>query len=118
MIDNPYPMFHKLYYNESKPKLIKYHTYKDSYVKIIVEEKSTPQKLSHVVDELYRAGAYDVKVIDNVDITLDDDIEVETEDTLTTLSNYVLAMEGNVTPQNKENIVEIFKSLYVEAQEV
>ncbi len=41
-IDNPFPMFHKLYYNESKPKLIKYHTYKDSYVKIIVEDKSTP----------------------------------------------------------------------------
>ena len=118
LIDNPYPMYHKLYYNETKPKLIKYHEYKDSYVKIIVEEKSTPKKLSHVVDELYRAGAYDVKVIDNVDITLDDDIEVESEDTLTTLSNYVSAMEGNVTPENKANIVEIFKSLYAEAQEV
>jgi DNA repair exonuclease SbcCD nuclease subunit len=117
-VDNPYPMYHKLYYNETKPRLIKYHEYKDSYVKIIVEEKSTPKKLSHVVDELYRAGAYDVKVIDNVDITLDDDIEVESEDTLTTLSNYVSAMEGNVTPENKANIVEIFKSLYAEAQEV
>ena len=111
-------MFHKLYYNESKPKLIKYHTYKHSYVKIIVEDKSTPQRLSHVVDELYREGAHDVKVIDNMDISIDDDIEVESEDTLTTLSNYVQAMEGNVTPENKANIVEIFKSLYVEAQEV
>jgi hypothetical protein len=37
---------------------------------------------------------------------------------LTTLSNYVSAMEGNVTDQNKANIVEIFKSLYAEAQEV
>ena len=118
LVNNPYPMFHKLYYNESKPKLIKYHTYKHSYVKIIVEDKSTPQRLSHVVDELYREGAHDVKVIDNMDISIDDDIEVESEDTLTTLSNYVQAMEGNVTPENKANIVEIFKSLYVEAQEV
>jgi DNA repair exonuclease SbcCD nuclease subunit len=117
-INNPFPMFHKLYYNESKPKLIKYHTYEHSYVKIIVEDKSTPKKLSHVVDELYRAGVHDVKVIDNMDITLDDDVEVESEDTLTTLSNYVSAMEGNVTDQNKANIVEIFKSLYAEAQEV
>jgi DNA repair exonuclease SbcCD nuclease subunit len=117
-IDNPFPMFHKLYYNESKPKLIKYHTYKDSYVKIIVENKSTPQKLSNLVDQLYRVGVHDVKVIDNMDITLDDDTEVESEDTLTTLSNYVHAMEGNVSDQNKANIVEIFKSLYAEAQEV
>ena len=117
-IDNPFPMFHKLYYNESKPKLIKHHTYKDSYVKIIVENKSTPQKLSNLVDQLYRVGVHDVKVIDNMDMTLDDDTEVESEDTLTTLSNYVHAMEGNVSDQNKANIVEIFKSLYAEAQEV
>ena len=118
MVDNPFPMFHKIYYNEKQPKLINYSTYKDSYVKIIVEEKSTPQRLSNVVDELYRVGVHDVKVIDNMDISLDDDIEVESEDTLTTLSNYVSAMEGNVTDQNKANIVEIFKSLYAEAQEV
>ena len=117
-IDNPFPMFHKLYYNESKPKLIKHHTYKDSYVKIIVKNKSTPQKLSNLVDQLYRVGVHDVKVIDNMDMTLDDDTEVESEDTLTTLSNYVQAMEGNVSDQNKANIVEIFKSLYAEAQEV
>ena len=117
-IDNPYPMFHKLYYNESKPKLIKYHEFKDSYVKVIVESKSTPQKLSNVVDQLYRVGAHDVKVIDNMDVSLDDDAEVESEDTLTTLSNYVHAMEGNVTDQNKANIIEIFQSLYAEAQEV
>ncbi len=71
-----------------------------------------------MVDELYRVGVHDVKVIENMDITLDDDIEVESEDTLTTLANYVQAMEGNVTDQNKANIVEIFKSLYAEAQEV
>ena len=63
-------------------------------------------------------GAYDVKVIDNIDVTLDDDVEVESEDTLTTLSNYVHAMEGNFTEQNKANIVGIFQSLYAEAQEV
>ena len=117
-LDNPYSMFHKIYYDENHPKLIKYHTYKDSYVKVIVEGKSTPQRLSNMVDQLYRVGVHDVKVIDNMDITLDDEVEVESEDTLTTLSNYVSAMEGNVTEKNKANIVEIFKSLYAEAQEV
>ena len=118
LVDNPFPMFHKLYYNESKLKPIKYTNYKDSYVKIIVEDKSTPKRLSHVVDELYRVGVHDVKVIENMDVTLDDDVEVESEDTLTTLSKYVQAMEGNFTEQNTANIVDIFKSLYTEAQEV
>ena len=40
---------------------------------------------------------------------------IEAEDTLTTLTNYVNAMEDN---HNKQNIVDIFKSLYVEAQEI
>ena len=46
---------------------------------------------------------------------IDDDVEVEAEDTLTTLTNYVNALEDDI---NKENVIEIFKSLYVESQEV
>ena len=42
-------------------------------------------------------------------------MEVEAEDTLTTLTNYVNALEEDV---DKANLIEIFKSLYVEAQEV
>ena len=42
-------------------------------------------------------------------------MEVEAEDTLTTLTNYVNALEEDV---DKGNLIEIFKSLYVEAQEV
>ena len=55
-------------------------------------------------------------MIENIDISIDDDVEVESEDTLTTLTNYVNSMEEDSI--NKENLVNIFKSLYVEAQEV
>ena len=58
---------------------------------------------------------HDLKIIENRDVLVDDDVEVEAEDTLTTLTNYVNALEDDV---NKENIIEIFKSLYVESQEV
>ena len=106
-------MYHKIYYRPGK--LINPNKYGDSQVKIIVEESSTPQKLSQLVDNLYKAGVQDVKVIENIDISVDDDVEVEAEDTLTTLTKYVNAMENDV---NKENLVNIFRSLYVEAQEV
>ena len=113
-IQNPTPMFHKVYYNEDLKKLINPHKYKDSYVKLIVE-KSTPKRLSAFVDKLYEVGIHDLKIIENFDTQIDDDVEVEAEDTLTTLTNYVNAIESDL---NKENIINIFKSLYVEAQEV
>ena len=107
-------MFHKIFYDEDKNK-IDVEQFHKSYIKVIVDGKSTPIKLSRMVDSLYDAGVYDVKVIDNTDISVDEDVEVETEDTLTTLTNYVNSMEEQV---NKENLVNIFKSLYIEAQEV
>ena len=114
-IENTNKMFHKLYYNEKEKKLINHHKFGGSYVKIIVEEKSTPARLSQLVDNLYSAGVHDVKIIENLDLGIDVDEEIESEDTLTTLTNYVNAMDVDM---NKENIVNIFKSLYVESQEV
>ena len=114
-IPNPTSMFHKVFYNESKTKLFNPNKFKDSYIKIVVEDKSTPKKLSSFVDNLYRVGVHDIKIIEQFSLEVDDDVEVEGEDTLTTLTNYVNAMDDNI---NKTSIIEIFKSLYVEAQEV
>ena len=67
------------------------------------------------MDKLYSVGIHDLKVVETMDTQIDDNVEVEAEDTLTTLANYVNAMDNTV---NKEQVIEIFKSLYVEAQEV
>ena len=114
-IENTNTMFNKLYYNEKEKKLINHHKFGGTYVKIIVEEKSTPARLSQLVDNLYSAGVHDVKIIEKMDLGIDVEEEIEAEDTLTTLTNYVNAMEVDL---NKENVIGIFKSLYVEAQEV
>ena len=113
-IENPYQMYGKIYYNEDESKLFNPHKFENKYIKLIVE-KSTPRKLSKLVDSLYQVGIHDLKIIENFDVTLEDDVEVEAEDTLTTLTNYVNALEEDV---DKGNLIEIFKSLYVEAQEV
>ena len=113
-IENPNTMFHKVFYNEGNQKLINHNKLADTYVKVVVE-KSTPKKLTHFVDKLYEVGIHDLKVIENQDLTIDDDVEIEAEDTLTTLTNYVSAMDGEF---NKDNVINIFKSLYVEAQEI
>ena len=112
--ENPTNMFHKIYYNEDKVQLIEPDKLTSSYIKLIVE-KSSPKVLNKVVDSLYEVGIHDLKIIENIDFSIDDDAEIESEDTLTTLTNYVNAMEEEV---NKENLINIFKTLYIEAQEV
>ena len=113
-IQNPAPIFHKIYYNEEKlPTDL--DKYKDSYIKLIVE-KSTPKKFTNFVDKLYKVGIVDLKVIESFEVNVDDDVEVQAEDTLTTLTNYVGALDGDNL--NKTNLVEILKSIYIEAQEV
>ena len=114
-IPNPTSMFHKIYYNESKSELFNPNKFKDSYIKIVVEGNSTPKKLSSIVDSLYQVGVHDIKIMENLNLDVDDDVEVEGEDTLTTLTNYVNAMDDQI---DKSSVIQIFRSLYVEAQEV
>ena len=114
-IANPTSMYHKIYYDESKKQLVNPNKYKDSFIKIVVEGNSTPKKLSSFVDRLYQVGIHDIKVIEQFSLDVDGDVEVEGEDTLTTLTNYVNAMDDSI---DKETVIDIFKSLYVEAQEV
>ena len=107
-------MFNKVFYNEGNQSLINPNKLIDTYVKVIVEH-STPVKLAKFVDKLYEVGIHDLKLIENFDLQVEDDVVVEAEDTLTTLTNYVKSLDGEV---NKESLVGIFKSLYVEAQEL
>ena len=112
-IKNPLKMFHKIHFNAGE--LINPNKYEKSFIKIIVGEGITPINVSNLTDSLYDNGCHDVKIIENVNTNVEEDVEVEAEDTLTTLTNYVNAMEDSI---NKENLIGIFKSLYVESQEV
>ena len=112
-IANPNNMFHKIYYK--KDTVLDYTQYKNTYIKLIIEDQVTPVEISNMVDRFYEQSCHDVKVIESVNIDIDDDVEVEAEDTLTTLTNYVNSMDDSVS---KQNLIGIFKSLYVEAQEV
>ena len=113
-VPNPTNMFHKIYCSEATE--IDSDKYKNTFVKLIIDDNLiTPVRISQIVDSLYDSSCHDVKVIENVSYVAEGDIEVEAEDTLTTLTNYVNLLEDTV---DKESLVNIFKSLYVESQEV
>jgi DNA repair exonuclease SbcCD nuclease subunit len=91
-VKNPYEIFHKIYYNDIEKNYEDFDVspFKDSFVKIIVEEKKNYSQFDSLLDNLYRVGAADIKIVETlVDETDNEDIEVSTKDTLTLLNEYI-----------------------------
>ncbi len=116
-IQNPYKMFRKIFYNDVKNdyKIFNISEYKDSYIKIIVEERTNNRMFEQLVERLYDIGIHDLKIIEDENFNFEDDsTDLECEDTLTTLNRYIEEMELSV---NKTDLKTIIKSIYVEACE-
>ena len=117
-IQNPYKMFRKIFYNDLKNdyKIFNVQEYKDSYIKIIVEERTNNRIFEQLVERLYDVGIHDLKIIEDENFNFEDDSGgLECEDTLTTLNRYIEEMELSV---NKTDLKTIIKSIYVEACEL
>lgn len=115
---NPYEIYEKIYYDETKvnSSKFKYKDYSDKFVKVVVEKKNDSHKFDFFVAQLFAAGAHEVKIIEDpsFEADLQEEIDIETEDTLTILERYVDELEY----QDKSGIKNILKSLYVEALEL
>lgn len=117
-IENPYEMFHKIFYDDSKNDYyeLDLDQYKNTCVKIIVDKKTDYTQFEYLLNNIQDI-VLDLKVVEDFSADNDDntDAELEHEDTLTILEKYV--DEINTTLDNVK-IKEIMKSLYVEALEV
>ena len=117
-IKNPYEIYEKIYYHEDNIQtgMFKYHEYSQKFVKIIVEKKTDTDKFERFISQLYAAGVHEIKVIEDPSFEqdLNEEIDIEKEDTLTILERYVDDMEHSDKPALKN----ILKSLYVEALEL
>lgn len=118
-IRNPFRMFKKFYYDDVANDYLKIdlNEYKDSHVKIIVENKTDLYMFDKIVEKFYNIGIHDLKIIEDTQLISDDgDIEtIEHEDTLTTLQRYIEDMKDNY---DKSHLKSIIKSIYIEASEV
>lgn len=118
-IRNPFRMFKKFYYDDVKNNysLSDFSEYKDTYLKVIVENKTDLYMFDKVIEKFYNIGIHDLKIIENTQLISEDgDVEtIEHEDTLTTLQRYIEDMKDNY---DKSSLKSIIKSIYVEASEV
>lgn len=114
-IENPFEMFHKIYYDDRNPTVDASH-YKKSCVKVIVVHKTDYQKFDKLLDALY--------INEVVELTIHEDFSefqnesstedvVNIEDTMTLLSEYVDSVES---AKDKNRLKTLLKTLYVEAQ--
>ena len=123
-IQNPYTMFQKWWYDDSKWTSFDYingfdfESTRGSYVKVIVKNKNNPFWFDTYIDRLEKAGALDIQVVeDNLNLQLEDDSDIvnEAEDTLTILTKVVDQWE---TPVDKKRLDNFLRTLYSEALSV
>lgn len=114
-IENPYSMFHKIYYNDEKNDYGDLLKYEDTYVKIIIENKNNNYMFETLMDKLIDAGTSNISVVDNLfDMEdLGDDIEgiEDVEDTMSVIKNCVDGLQI----KNKNDLNKLMQDLYGEA---
>lgn len=119
-VRNPKRIFHKLHYDDKG----KEHTEvldaslehcKDSYVKVIIRQKTNPYLFDLYMDALHKVNPAHISVVEdhnNLPSLLEEDLVNQTEDTLTIMRKYVMNMQ---TSANKESLVNLLAEVYQEA---
>ena len=112
---NPFEIFEKIGYDDANHDYNKLDvsSYKDKFIKIIVDEKRNYQMFETLVDRLYNVGAHDVKIVEIlVDADDIDDVNLETKDTMTLLNEYIDEVDIAV---DKSSLKSVMRSLYIES---
>ena len=112
---NPFEIFEKIVYDDANHDYNKLDvsSYKDKFIKIIVEEKRDYRMFETLVDRLYNVGAHDVKIVETLVDTDDiDDVDLKTKDTMTLLNEYIDEVDIAV---DKSSLKNVMRSLYIES---
>jgi len=115
-INNPYQLFHNLYYDDTPHQMLDVRDYDQKIVKVIVRKKSDPKQFEKYIDKLYSSNLAELKIVENFDFTEGEEFEAEeSEDTISLLNRYIQESEVDL---DKSVITEILQDVYREACEV
>jgi DNA repair exonuclease SbcCD nuclease subunit len=115
-INNPYRMFHNIYYEDTNYQTFDTREYENKIVKVIVRKKSDTKKFEKFIDKLHASNIAELKIIENFDIQEPQDFEAfESEDTISILNRYIEEAEINL---DKPVIQKIMQEIYQEACEL
>jgi len=115
-VNNPYKLFYNIYYDDTPYQTFDASKYSNKIVKVIVRKKSKPKSFEKFIDNLYKIGVQDLKIVENFEIKENDDFVVEEEEnTISVLNRYIDESEFNF---DKSVIKGIFENLYKQACEI
>jgi len=115
-VDNPYELFHNIYYEDTDHQMFDVTKYENKIVKVIVKKKTNITKFEKFIDKLYSVGVHDLKIIENFQLIESEEFEIEeSEDTLSILDRYINDSE---TDLDTERIQNVMRSIYQEACEL
>jgi DNA repair exonuclease SbcCD nuclease subunit len=120
-IANPNIMFHRISYDDKVESITDVTNkdltkYTNTYVKVVVVNKTNPYLFDKFMANLYEVNPIDVTISEDFqELTegVDDDILDQAEDTLTIINKYVDGITENHIDNNK--LKTVLKELYVEA---
>jgi hypothetical protein len=119
-IPNPFQMFYRINYDDKKDSIsdvmnMDVSMYKDTYVKVVVINKTNPYLFDKFMNNLYNVNPADITIVEDFTELNEgvDDVVDQAEDTLTILNKYVDSVqEENIDNNRLKNLL---KELYVEA---
>lgn len=118
--NNPYRMFHKIYYDDDDLTLedvrsLDLSAVEGKSLKLMVRRKENPYVFDILIDRLNEAGPTDIKIVDETNRIIHEEIEdtiSEAEDTPTIIKKYIKNIDVKV---DKDLINELLQDLYRES---
>ena len=118
-IENPNKMFHRISYDDKEQTIkeidnMDLKTYTNTYVKVVVINKTNPYLFDKFMNNLYNVNPADITIAEDfTELEDGEDVVDEAEDTLTILNKYV----DGITEESIDNdrLKTLLKELYVEA---
>lgn len=124
-IENPYTMYNKIFYDDSTVSLEDHikslidsgssSKYEDVYIKLIVKEKNNPYLFDIFLEDLHKYNPLNIIIVEETADVLLEEISAidESQDTLTTLHQYLDSIKTKEVDMNK--LKNVLSSLYHEA---
>ena len=96
-VDNPYQLFHVVYYEDHDHQLFDARQLENKIVKVVVKKKSDQVKFEKFIDKLYSANVAELKIVENFALQESAEFEAfESEDTLSILNRYIEEAEIDI----------------------
>lgn len=120
-IKNPNIMFHRIIYDDKENTITEINNkdlskYTNTYVKVVVLNKTNPYLFDKFMDKLYKVNAIDITIAEdftNLTEGVEDDILDQAEDTLTIISKYIDSIKEEHI--DNEKLKNMMKELYIDA---